>query len=86
MSKRKYREASMAKRQDIDRALGRGYALSPDDIALARAFGGPTELTPAQTLEIDHAYNEFKADPSIRLDKAHQEEVRMARIMLGRAG
>jgi hypothetical protein len=76
MSKRKYREAAMAKRQDIDRALGRGYALSPE----------PMPLTDEQTLEIDHAYNEFKADPSIRLDKAHQEEVRMAHIMLGRAG
>ncbi len=74
MSKRKYREAAKAKR------------LSPDDIALARSFGGPTELTPAQTLEIDRAYNAYKADPSIRLDKAHQEEVQMARIMLGRAG
>lgn len=74
MSKRKYREASMAKR------------LSPDDIALARSFGGPVDLTPAEALQADHAYNTYKADPSIRLDKAHQDEVRMAHIMLGRAG
>lgn len=74
MSKRKYREASMAKR------------LSPDDIALARAFGGPTELTPAQTLEIDHAYNAFKADPSIREHKMHQEEVQMMRVLRGAIG
>ena len=77
MSKRKYREASQAKR------------LSPDDIALARAFGGPTELTPAQTLEIDHAYNAFKNDPQAfdrKLHAMHQEEVSMARTLLGRAG
>jgi len=74
MSKRKYREASMAKR------------LSPDDIALARSFGGPVELTPAEALQADRAYNEFKNNPSLREHAAHQEEVRMAHIMLGRAG
>ena len=74
MSKRKYREASMAKR------------LSPDDIALARSFGGPTELTPAQTLEIDRSYNAYKADPSIRIDAAHQVEVNMLRVLRGALG
>ena len=74
MSKRKYREASIAKR------------LSPDDIALARAFGGPTELTPAEALQADHAYNEFKADPSIREHKIHQDEVQMMRVLRGAIG
>lgn len=76
MSKHKYREASMAKRQDIDRALSRGYALSPE----------PRPLTDEQTLEIDHAYNAYKADPSIREHKAHQDEVQMMRVLRGAIG
>ena len=74
MSRRKYREAAMAKR------------LSPDDIALARSFGGPVDLTPAEALQADHAYNAFKNDPSIRIDAAHQVEVNMLRVLRGAIG
>lgn len=76
MSRRKYREASMAKRQDIDRALGRGYALSPE----------LRPLTDEQTLEIDHAYNEFKNNPAQREHKMHQDEVQMMRVLRGALG
>lgn len=76
MSKRKYREASMAKRQDIDHALGRGYALQSE----------PRPLSDEQTLEIDHAYNAYKADPQLRIDAAHQVEVQMLQVLRGALG
>lgn len=68
MSKRKYREAAMAKRQDLSRAVGRGYILP--------------EFTQAELLAADLAYDRAKTDPSAwdqKIHALHADEVAMLR-------
>jgi hypothetical protein len=70
MSKRKYREAAMAKRQDLSRAVGRGYILP--------------EFTQEELLAADKAYDAAKTSPQAwdqRIHAMHQDEVRMLRIL-----
>lgn len=70
MSKRKYREAAMAKRQDLSLAVGRGYILP--------------EYTQAELLAADKAYDRAKTDPVAQQQQLHdqiQHQQRMLRIL-----
>lgn len=68
MSKRKYREAAMAKRQDLSRAVGRGYILP--------------EFTQEELLAADKAYDREKTDPQQQqLHDQIQHQQRMLRIL-----
>lgn len=74
MGKRQYREARLAKRA------------SPDDIALARSFGGPVDYSQAEYLAADHQYNRDKTDPAAfdrLIHDMHADEVRVVRAIGG---